>query len=165
MTRSGNSCIYIYMTTPLDDATMRAISTDCVCFNLRRTTRAITQLYDQTLAGTGLRVTQVTLLVAVERAKGAPAGKLAEFLGMDKTTLSRNLAPLRRAKLVELRAGDDRRTRSLALTAKGIAALARAVPLWQKAQRSVIQQVGGEGWATLRRDLERLTTLTMDGIV
>lgn len=164
--RDGDdSCIYIQMRPPLDPAALQAISAECACFNLRRAARAVTQEYDQALLPLGLRATQVTVLVAIARAPGAPAGRLAEALGMDKTTLSRNLTPLRRAKLIAPSAGADRRTRGMALTAKGTELLGRAIPLWEGAQDQVIQRVGTKGWASLRRDLASLTTSPSDRTV
>ena len=152
------------MSTSLDQELLQAVSTECACFNLRRTTRAITQLYDQALAGSGLRATQVILLVALARAGGVPASRLTMILGMDKTTLSRNLLPLRRAKLIEDRAGADRRIKFIALTAKGTAALSRALPVWEGTQRRITTRLGAEQWTALRHDLERLTTIAKDSI-
>lgn len=145
------------MPASLDPAALRAITTECACFNLRRAARAITQEYDKVLAPLDLRATQLTLLVAIARYPGAPAGRLAEGLGMDKTTLSRNLTPLLRAKLVAPSAGEDRRTRGMALTHAGTELLARAIPRWEAAHTKVVQRVGVKGWASLRRDLAALT--------
>lgn len=158
----GYSCIYNDMSPSLDPAALRAMTTECACFNLRRAARAITQEYDRAVAPLGLRATQVTLLVAVAQANGVPAGRLADFLGMDKTTLSRNLAPLRRAKLVAPATGEDRRTRGMALTPKGVELLARAIPVWEGAQHRMLQRIGTKGWASLRQDLAALTASPSD---
>jgi len=137
-----------------------AMSTDCACFNLRRATRAVTQLYDQKLGPSGLRVTQVSLLVALARAGAVPSSRLAEILGMDPTTLSRNLAPLRRAKFLTFTAGrPDRRVKLVALSAKGRDALAVAAPLWEAAQRQLTEALGLERWAALRQEIGRITSL------
>ena len=128
-------CIYTYMPSRAADSVIAAIATECACLNVRRTARAVTQLYDRTFAPLGLRATQVTLLVALERAGPVPFTRLADALGMDRTTLTRNLAPLQRQRLVSLRPGPDRRVRLAALTDKGRASLAAAVPLWEEAQR------------------------------
>ena len=80
-----------------DPAAIEAIATLCACRNVRRAARAVTGLYDRILAPTGLRATQVTLLVALEKAGPIPFTRLAGVLGMDRTTLTRNLEPLRRA--------------------------------------------------------------------
>lgn len=164
MTLECNSCIYIYMTTPLDDALLRTVSTDCVCANLRRASRAVTQLYDRVLGPTGLRGTQVSLLVALGRAGQAPSAKVAEFLGMDPTTLSRNLTPLVRAKLVTFTPGaPDRRVKLVTLTPAGRTKLAAALPYWEAAQREMVDALGRERWNPLRAELVELTTIAGAG--
>ena len=152
------------MTPPLDRATLHAMSTECVCFNLRRTTRAITQLYDQILDGTGLRSTQVSLLVAFAEAGPVPSARVAEAVGMDPTTLSRNLQPLRRAGLITVTAGTpDRRVKLVTLTAKGRKVLTEVAPKWDEAQRKVVEALGRDRWNPLRAELARLTHIAGAG--
>jgi DNA-binding MarR family transcriptional regulator len=148
------------MSPSLDKATLLAISTECACFNLRRASRAVTQLYDQTLGESGLRATQVSLLVALARAGAIPSSRLAEILGMDPTTLSRNLAPLRRAKLLTFTVGrPDRRVKLVALSANGEKTLAAAIPHWKAAQRRLTEALGLGNWTALRQELGRITTI------
>jgi DNA-binding transcriptional ArsR family regulator len=104
-----------------DPATLAEISTHCACFNLRRAARAVTQLYDHTLAPSGLRATQVTLLVALAKAGPVPFTRLASALGMDRTTLTRNLAPLERDGFVTQSPGADRRVKLVRITDAGLA--------------------------------------------
>src|ERR1700739_3877617 len=111
--------------------------TECVCVNLRRAARAMTALYDEALAASGIKITQFSLLRAVERNEPAPIRALADDLDLDRTTMARNLDPLQRDGLIELYAGEDRRVTEVRLTRKGRAVLAKAVPLWQKAQADV----------------------------
>ena len=111
--------------------------TECICVNLRRAARALTTIYDDALAASGVKITQFSLLRAVERNEPAAISALSEDLDLDRTTLARNLAPLRRDRLVELATGSDRRVTEVRLTKKGRAAIAKALPLWQKAQAEV----------------------------
>ena len=160
MTFCDNTCIYIYMTSRLDPAVLLTISTDCVCTNLRRASRAVTQLYDRALEPTGLRGTQIPVLVALGRAGPAPSAKVAQYLGMDPTTLSRNLAPLVRAKLVAYTTGaTDRRVKLVTLTPAGREKLAAAVPYWEAAQREVVEALGRDRWTPLKAELTELTTI------
>jgi len=108
--------------------------TDCICVNLRRAARAMTALYDEALAPAGIKVTQFSLLRAVERNEPAAIGTLSEELDLDRTTLARNLSPLQRDGLIELAAGDDRRVTEVRLTRKGRVAVEKALPLWRDAQ-------------------------------
>ncbi len=131
----------------------------CTCFNLRKAARAVTQLFDQVLEPSGLRATQVTLLVAIALASSATVGRLAERLVMDRTTLTRNLAPLAREGLIESASGKDRRTRTVRLTGRGEAALARALPLWARVQARVVQGLGEKRWRSLLADLSETVAL------
>lgn len=71
---------------------------------------------------------------------------------MDRTTLTRNLKPLERQGLIEIKPGQDQRTRVVALTAEGCEALAKAIPLWEQAQARIVEGLGHR-WSTLLSDL------------
>jgi DNA-binding MarR family transcriptional regulator len=107
----------------------------CLCFAVRKAARAVTQHYDRALRGTGLRATQFNMLTVLAEAGPLPMASLAEFMGMDRTSLTRNLRPPARKKWLKVRAGDDdRRVRIVEITPAGIAVLRRALPAWRKAQ-------------------------------
>ncbi len=147
------------MTMQLDQSTLLAMSTDCACFNVRKAARALTAFYDQVMAPTGLRATQGTLLVALARAGDIRVTRLAGILGLDRTTLTRNLEPLQRDRLVVVRPGEDRRVKLAGITEKGRKTLAAAMPLWREAQRRIAEGTGAGRWTDLRRELGRLTAL------
>ncbi|MEE9276104.1 MAG: MarR family winged helix-turn-helix transcriptional regulator, partial [bacterium] len=65
----------------------------CVGLNIRKASRAVTQLYDAALQPAGLRVTQLSVLAVASRMERATISKLGEVLVMDRTTLTRNLRP------------------------------------------------------------------------
>ncbi len=106
----------------------------CICVNLRRAARAVSQIYDEALSESGIKITQFSLLRAVERNEPVAISALAEELDLDRTTMARNLAPLERDHLVTLAQGSDQRVTEVRLTPKGRAAVIKALPLWQKAQ-------------------------------
>ncbi len=113
-----------------------------MCFAVRRTARTITQLYDRHLRGTGLRVNQFTLLVVLALAgEAVPMGRLATLLGVERTTLTRNLQPLEAQRYVTSGSAEDRRQRRVAITERGRAAAAAALPAWRKAQAAVANRV------------------------
>src|ERR671930_787660 len=132
--------------------------TNCACFNLRKVTRAVTQLYDEMLRPAGLRATQFSLLVAVRMAGPVGVTHLAEITVMDRTTLTRNLELLQKQGLIEVAAGADRRSRIVTITAQGKAAIAEALPFWKKAQLHVVNSLGQERWADMLMDLGELVT-------
>ena len=89
-------------------------------------------LYDEALRPSGLATTQYALLSILSRAgRPLPHGELAAKQEMAGTTLSRTLKPLTRDGLVRIVPGEDRRTRYVAITEVGEAALEEARPLWR----------------------------------
>jgi len=128
----------------------------CVCFALRRTTRAVTQLYDTALRSHGLRVTQLPILVAAALAGALPLAPLAEKLGMERTTLLRNVRPLVRRGLLEVDTPLGSRRTEVRPTAAGRALLARAYPAWKRAQARALAGIADARWS---RGLEALASL------
>jgi len=117
----------------------------CLCLNLRRTTRAVTRFYDGVLAPSGLRVTQFSLLATIRARGPLTMSALAEALVMDRTTLTRNLRPLEKRGLIAVHPGADRRERRVAITPAGSAAAARARQLWRRAQTHMVTALGAPG--------------------
>ena len=116
----------------------------CVCSRLRRATRALTRLYDESLAPSGLRVTQFSVLRALERA-GRPVSisDLAADVALDRSTMGRNLDILRRMGLIDLApAKDDKRASAAVPTDAGRDAILRALPYWRKVQGEVRRVFG-----------------------
>ena len=103
-------------------------ATPCLCTALRRTSRAVTRLYDAELRGAGLRVTQYALLSLLSRSGEVRQGDLGEMACIDETTLTRSLRPLEKAGWIAMRPGSDRREKLVAITAAGKAKLQQARP-------------------------------------
>lgn len=127
----------------------KAVRLPCGCANLRRAARVITRLYDASLRPSGLGVAQFTLLQALNTAPGLSQKQLASLLEIDTTTLTRTLAPLRRAGWLGSAAGADRREVRLRLTAAGKRAYRRALPHWRRAQMEFVRVLGTENWDRL----------------
>ncbi|HVU11774.1 MAG TPA: MarR family transcriptional regulator [Phototrophicaceae bacterium] len=143
----------------LDPEKIARIGDLCMCANLRRASRMVTAIYDTYLQPSGLLATQFILLASLGAQPSIALTPLAEKLGMDPTTLARNLKPLERDGLVEIFAGTDRRVRVLRLTDQGTAALRRALPLWEQAQAAVIRQVGEDRARLMLADWADLSSL------
>lgn len=133
---------------------------NCACFNLRKATRAVTQLYDDMLRPTGLRTTQFSLLVSTSLLGPISVTRLAEMGVIDRTTLTRNFKPLEKRGLIKVASGEDRRTRFVTLTDRGREALTKALPLWKKAQASVVRKLGQERWKSLQAGLLEVVSLS-----
>jgi DNA-binding MarR family transcriptional regulator len=121
----------------------------CACANLRRADRVVSQFYDAALRPSGLRVTQFTLLQALQLAPGISQKQLGELLQIDSTTLTRTLAPLRKKGWLRSAAGTDRRELRLSLTAAGKREYERALPNWHRAQRGLRKALGQANWKHL----------------
>jgi DNA-binding MarR family transcriptional regulator len=126
---------------------------DCICFRLRKAARAASRAYDEALAPVGLRNTQMALLGLLLARGDLPVSELAEQAVMERTTLTRNLAPLERDGLVTSGPGEDRRQRIVHLTARGRSKLQAALPLWKKAQARQSRLLGSSRKERLMRDL------------
>jgi DNA-binding MarR family transcriptional regulator len=132
-----------------------------MCGSFRRTSRALTQLYDRALRPLDLSPTQLTILQVLSRAGEVSQGQLSEILAMDSTSLTRTLANMVRQHWVTERRGKDRRERWLRLSSAGEQQLKRALPLWEKVQSRLRRQIGEQAW----NDLLRLTLQVTDSII
>ena len=128
----------------------------CVCNTLRMVSRVVTQLYDDCLRPSGLRVTQFSILAAVARLGEASLKQLEDELAIDQTTLTRSLALLERDSLLERAPHPDGRIKAMRLTAKGGRALEVARPFWAQAQGKVLRELGTKAWVDAQRQLTRL---------
>lgn len=131
-------CIYTYMTSTVT----HPFKNPCTCAALRRLTRQVSAVYDHHLASAGLKTSQYSLLMNLTEG-GMPLSTLAQRTGTDRTTLTRNLAPLARAGWVAMGKGGDARQRLAQLTEAGARKRAAAYPLWEQAQ-SLIQTTLGD---------------------
>jgi DNA-binding MarR family transcriptional regulator len=132
----------------------RLAAGECLNFNLRKADRAVSQAYDKAIAAGGIKGTQFTLLNGISLAGGASISSLADAMVMDRTTLTRNLAPLERDGLVKVVAGTDRRTRSVEISAKGRALLDRVLPLWHSAHQRLKSDLGAKATTRLIEQLQ-----------
>lgn len=148
MTRSQNHCTPQYC---------QDIGNRCAAFNLRRASRAISQLYGQLMQDTGLKSTQFSLLNAVVAMGHPSVNELSEALGMDRTTLTRNLKPLLQAGYLQDEAGQDRRARIISITRFGKRTLEDSMSRWQQAQQLIEQRYGKQRLQRLIADLRELT--------
>lgn len=135
---------------------------ECVCFNIRKAARAITQLYDDAFRPTGLRATQLSILAVTNGLGPMTVTRLAQATVTDRTTLTRNLNLLEKRGLIRTGGGNDRRERQVTLTDRGREALAKAYPFWQKAQTRIVKGLGEGRWKPLREGLAAIVSLTRE---
>jgi len=141
----------------------REAGASCACFAVRKASRLITQLYDYHLAAAGIKTTQFTLLSSIATHDGASMNALANMLGMDRTTLTRNLKPLIARKWVTQRAStEDKRVKLFGLTPAGHKLANLALPMWRAAHEDFLAQVSESRWDRLSSDL-RATQRAISG--
>ena len=128
-----------------------AIAKHCLAKHLRWSARIISNFYDQKMHHTGLHANQtglhanqVSLLTVPYLAGPISINKMAEHLGLDRTTLVRNLKLIEQRGLVTIKPGQDLRTRIVTLTPAGHETLVAALPLWEEAQRKTLEMLGAQ---------------------
>ncbi|HEY4972084.1 MAG TPA: MarR family winged helix-turn-helix transcriptional regulator [Steroidobacteraceae bacterium] len=132
------------------DATDYMAAAGCFCLSARQAARKITRLYDSYLQNAGMRATQFTILSQLLLRGEMPIGRLATVLSMERTTLTRNLGLLEQKSWISIRPGDDPRSRMIAITAQGRAAVRRGFRFWSEAQAHVGRMLGDDGQAALK---------------
>ncbi len=132
----------------------------CACFHFRKASRAVTQLYDEMLQPVGLRSTQFVILVAIYLHEPVTPGVLSRELVLDRSTLSRNIKPLESQGLVRVQNTAGQKRHRLALTAKGRQTVAKAIPLWEKAQEQFVSNMGKNNWSTMLAGLHKAVDAT-----
>lgn len=125
----------------------------CVCANLRKTTRLVSQIYDEYLRPSGLKATQFSLLMTLQGFGEITVKQIAERAVMDRTTVTRNVRALEKQTLVEVSTGADQRERVVMITQAGTEALEAALPLWKKAQEHVNGALGEDRAAQIVNEL------------
>ena len=143
--------MHLYMT---DDT--RRIGRECIGFRVRMLNRMITAIYDEALAGVGLKVSQFNLLVTAANREDTRPADLANFLEMDESTLSRNVERMCAKGWLKLEPDEDRRSHLIKVSDKGMALIRKGYPAWQKAQEEVTRRLGSDSVAALRSVLRRL---------
>ena len=136
---------------------IRRVGPECLGFRARLLSRAITAVYDDAFADVGLKVSQFSVLNAIASREETRPAELAKVLGMDDSTLSRNVARMRARGWLLLQTGeDDRRSHRIKITERGRALLRRSYPAWQRAQTQVAHKLGPDGVAALKSVVRKL---------
>jgi DNA-binding MarR family transcriptional regulator len=117
--------------------------------------RIVTSIYDDALRPFGVTVSQANMLTAIHELGPVKQADLSAYLHIEKSTLSRNLALMKKRGWVRALPGEDERSQTLIVTAKGTKLLEKCVPSWRKAQEEAVEVLGDEGAATLKAVADR----------
>jgi len=135
------------------------LTTHCLCTKLRRAARSVTRIYDDALRDLGLNVAQYSLLSHLQRLEQPSISALAEAMGLDRSTLGRNLKVLEGEGLVRVGEGSDMRSRLVLLTDEGLSRFQRGAAAWEEAQAQVALRLGAEKREALWLLLDDLETI------
>jgi DNA-binding MarR family transcriptional regulator len=127
---------------------------NCVCFNLRMVTRIVTKFFDAGMRRHGIRPTQGSILLSLNSKPSWTMAELSDWLGMDRTTLVRNLRPLQRDELVEAVGGGRGGRVEVSITAKGLKKITGCLPAWRAAQSGAVEALGEKRWSEILADLK-----------
>ncbi len=149
----------------MDNAKLAEMARTCACFNFRKASRSVTQMFDQILAPTGVRSTQLVILITGQLLGPSSIARLARELVMDRSTLTRNLRPLLALDMLRLTLPEKGKHKSVELTEAGRAALVKAAPYWQQAQSQLVNRFGTEHWNRIMGDLGGIVEATRSSTV
>jgi len=131
----------------------------CVCGNLRKASRSITQFYDKLLAPSGITITQLALLRTISIGNSSTISKLSKDMYIDRTTLTRNLDLLKKQDLIKIESSSDKRKRIVTMTNRGKAQMTKALPLWERAQGTIIEKFGKGNWREINTGLNEISNI------
>ena len=131
----------------------------CLGHKTRNLARTLTRRFDEAFRSLSITGNQYSMLVVIMLVKDASMTDLAGHMGLDRTTLIRNLKPLEREGIVCLSNEGYRRARSVEITDKGVEIMAKALPRWQAVQDKLKQELGEDTWQAAHKAMEALSTL------
>lgn len=129
----------------------------CYCTNLRRSANIISDFYDASLKGAGLTIAQYYLLINLSRLGSANITHWAEHVGLDRSTMVRNIKLLQTRDLVKITEGHGK---VFTLSSEGKRVLELAIPLWQRAQERIEDILGKDDIEAVFRISEKFQELS-----
>ena len=134
----------------------------CYCVNFRRAANSITKYYDNYLKKAGLTINQFSLLKNILKIEPASVSEIAVKVGLERTTVVRNLKSLFKERLIEDISEKFERNKKVRLTEKGKKTLNSAIPLWEEAQKDIENKIGKENFTNLLKTFDSLNKLDID---
>lgn len=124
---------------------------ECLAMRTRLIGRTITGIYDDALRDLGVTAGQLNILAVVLRRGPVSPGEVANYLNIEKSTMSRNVERMNRNGWVAVRSGESARSREVAITQEGRRVLTEAEPLWRVAQDRAREILGTGGVKAVHR--------------
>lgn len=143
--------------TDLDASSIEFVARTCLCRRVQHASRAIGRRFDEAFRPIGINNWQFTLLMSLTPKDPQTINEVAAALGMDRTTTTKNLRPLERRGLVEIRAdAHDGRVRRIVLTQAGRELLSDAMTRWARVNTEVAASLSEDEIGQLRDALEAI---------
>jgi len=131
----------------------------CAAQKTRNASRKLSRRYDDALRPLGLKCSQYSMLVIITLTEDRTLTELAGHVGLERTTLIRNLKPLEREGWVKVSEEGYRRARTVEITEQGLAKLEEALPIWYATQKSLKEELGEGTWQSVHQSLEALNRI------
>jgi DNA-binding MarR family transcriptional regulator len=131
----------------------------CTNLKLRQLGRRVARRYDDDMRALGLRGTQYSLLSYIVKLGPLGQAALAAAVGLEASTLTRNLQPLVGAGWVQVTPGADARSHLVVATEAGRALREQAQRAWKRSQLAINQRLGDERVARLHALLDECAAL------
>lgn len=147
-------------TNVISSAQIEAVAQSCLCRRVQRASRSVGKRFDDAFRRFGLTNWQFTMLMALSGSRAPTINQVAAELGMDRTTTTKNLRPLERRGLIEIRPDDeDGRVRRVALTEKGNVLILEALDAWHAVNDSLARALTDEQLRALRGALDTISKI------
>jgi len=130
---------------------VEAIAEQCIAVRLRMLSRTVTRIYNRALRPYGLTTSQMNILVAISCLGEAKQHDVCQALHLEKSTLSRDVARMRRQGWLDDVPSADGRVALLRITPAGKRRVEEAIPAWQQAQAQATTLLGARQVSTLLR--------------
>ena len=139
--------------------TAQTITSECVGGRVRTLSRVITRIYDEHLRALGLKFSQMNILTVITARGSISPQQIGKLLGIEKSTLSRNVRILESNGWIESQPGESGNTLLLSATPKGRRLVQKASPCWRRAQEEVTSLLGKRTTSAIRRGFDRVQEL------
>jgi len=132
------------------------VARECLAGRLRMLNRVVTNIYDDAFRPLGVKVSQLSILVAAAKLGLARPAEVCQILQLDTSTLSRNVERMRARGWLEAVDDEDGRAQPFRLSSEGRKLLEQARPAWEAAQKKVKKLLGADAVASIHDAVERI---------
>lgn len=132
------------------------VNSPCYCLMLRRAASSVTDMYDKALAEYGITLNQFSIIINLNNMSMATTTELAQQIGLERSTLVRNLKAIMAMGYIENVSGENERNNHLKVTSSGRHLLKLTIPVWQSVQDKISESLGSENAALLMDILYKL---------